>query len=65
MTEYYRQGSFKKMALVHFEALDPSEAVLYAGNYQVICQNHKYPDGPELTKFLCVTLQIKKKYADI
>ena len=42
----------KKMTPVHFEALGPSETVLMHGNYQVIYQNNKYPDGLDLTKFL-------------
>ena len=58
---------FLKMAPAHFEALDPSETVLYAWklSLEVIYQNNKYPDGSDLTKkFYDVTLQIKKSYAD-
>ena len=49
-------GQFQKQNdPVHFEALDPSEIVLYAWKLSSdihIYQNNKYPDGLRLTKFL-------------
>ena len=55
----------KKMAPVHFEALDPSETTnCMHGNYQVICQNNKRSDRLHLTKFLLCNF-INKKVADI
>ena len=48
------------MAPVLFEALDPSETVLY-GKLSSDIPNNKYSDRPDLTKFLCRYNFINKK----